>query len=214
MDTFDRGRRSGGRPAADEAAGPRRDAGRCHPGRGTGEPDYRTGVHLASDPGGGPSADRGLHRLSGDYGGPETSAPGHPALSGGDVHLSRPESGGGIFHLAGNRPGSAHFPVLCRSRRYDGHPAHRPGHGGGRLHGGGDAVRADGIRHGLSALHHCPGRPEDRGGPDGAGGGSGNALPGKKKGACQPAEVSSYFRCGAGSGHPGQAVRCAGGYPQ
>lgn len=42
-------------------------------------------------------------------------------------------------------------------------------------------VRADGIRHGLSALHHCPGRPEDRGGPDGAGGGSGNALPGKKK---------------------------------
>ena len=77
----------------------------------------------------------------------------------------------GFFHLAGNRPGSAHFPVLCRSRRYDGHPAHRPGHGGGRLHGGGDAVRADGIRHGLSALHHCPGRPEDRGGPDGAGGG-------------------------------------------
>ena len=36
----------------------------------------------------------------------------------------------------------------------------------------------------------------------------------KKKGACQPAEVSSYLRCGAGSGHPGQAVRCAGGYPQ
>lgn len=47
------------------------------------------------------------------------------------------------------------------------------------------------------------------------GGGSGNALPGKKKG-CSSAlrKFLPYLRCGAGSGHPGQAVRCAGGYPQ